>query len=77
MVNPVTMFAFPLAVLFSCLVGALRIGGMTHPSYQAVAHVWVGMLLGIAIAKWDSRYGWLFAALCFVEVTMAVFTRVL
>jgi hypothetical protein len=72
-----------IGLVVSLAVAGARIGGVTHTVYQAVAHVWVGMLLAFWLA---GGYGpeaagggvakWLFWALCAVEVVCAVAARV-
>lgn len=39
-------------ILISLLLAALRIGGVTHPSFQAAAHLFVGLLIGWGGMEW-------------------------
>lgn len=45
-----------LLVLFSLLLAGLRIGGVTDQTFQAVAHLWVGGLVGFGSA--EHYYTW-------------------
>lgn len=38
----------PASLVVSLMLAGMRIAGMTHPAFQAAAHVWVGLLLGVA-----------------------------
>ncbi len=39
-------------IAFACVLAALRIGGVTTVPYQAVAHCYVGGLIGAGVAMW-------------------------
>lgn len=66
--------------IISVILAALRISGVTHPAFQATAHLFVG---GLIVAGW---HGWnrstltdgrtaLAIALSFLETVVAVITR--
>lgn len=61
-----------LAVLFSVGIALMRIGGNVSQFYQAIAHVWVGVLLAIWLchSNPESRRlaKWLFWSLSVLEV---------
>jgi uncharacterized membrane protein YcaP (DUF421 family) len=63
------MMAVYLAV---CLLGTLRMFGVTHIAFQAVAHLFMG---GLAVAWWKNRSHWqllvLFITLTILETVCA------
>lgn len=56
-------------------LSALRIGGNVSPAFQAVAHVYVGGLIGAWLAGQGRGYFWLAAALSALEVGCAIWFR--
>jgi hypothetical protein len=56
------------ALLISGLLASARIAGETSESFQAVAHLWVGFLLGVALRGRDWRYGVMAVGLSVVEL---------
>ena len=65
----------------------LRVAGVTHPSFQAAAHVWVGFMAGLAwmshvyarrgVQEWtDVQALWmLFWVMCITEVLVFLIDR--
>ena len=68
--------AFLAALAVSLVVAAVRICGVTHPAFQAVAHLFLGLLIGVGICR--NNPAWLIpiVGLCVVEVPMAIITRI-
>jgi hypothetical protein len=56
-----------ISVLISIVLGYLRLTIKTKPSqsFQAIAHIWVGVLIG-----WLWTDGWLFALITVVLLTI-------
>lgn len=48
-------------------LAALRVGGVTNASFQAAAHLYVGLLLGLAVGRKSWSYIWLLLFLTAVE----------
>lgn len=62
-----------VAVAFSAVLAGLRIAGHKSQAYQAVAHLWVGGLIGYAIPTHSADAIGLAGALSLIE--LAVFLR--
>jgi hypothetical protein len=52
----------------SYLLGALRLAGARHEAFQAVAHLWVGGLIGARIAAGEKECGRIAFALSVLEL---------
>jgi hypothetical protein len=52
----------------SVLLAVLRVAGIKHPAFQAVAHLWVGFLLGAWAAGYRLWFLGLAVGLSVVEV---------
>lgn len=70
----------PLLLLFACLLGIVRFA--ISPSelsfsgtYQAVAHIFVGGLLGAWLASRQRAYLWIVLGLSVLEVIAAISAR--
>ena len=70
--------AAPWLVLFGVAVvlGALRVVGFKSPAYQAVAHLFVGFLIGGAVMTGGGLYAVLAVGLSVVEVAVFVAGKV-
>lgn len=69
------MVYFFIAVGLSAGFGVARICGVTHPSFQAFAHVFVGLLIGLALGRKQWAWGILAITLSVLELVVAVSTR--
>jgi hypothetical protein len=69
---------YDYAVALSLFLAVLRVAGSTSPSFQAAAHIWVGVLVGLFWANptW-TRAKWLglAAALTVVETICFLYSR--
>lgn len=61
-----------MVYLIALAIALARFGGVTHIAYQAVAHCYVGGLLGHYIGTKNKRSLFLFIALCVVEIYCAM-----
>ncbi len=57
------------------LLSAMRIAGVTHPAFQAVAHLYVGGLIGTAVGSWTRKPLYPAIILSVVETLCAIFLR--
>lgn len=65
---------FLLIVLASVALGAARLAGVRHIAFQAVAHLWVGGLVGAQVARGGDRFLlWVTVALSVLELGAFVF----
>lgn len=58
-----------IAIVVALIFGSLRITGIKDDFYKDIAHVYVGMMLGIAIYSRLKLYWILFIGLCLLETT--------
>ena len=65
--------SFFAAIIYSLVLAVLRIAGHKSQAFQAVAHLWVGALVGLAISIHSWNLIGLVAVLSLVE--LAVFIR--
>jgi hypothetical protein len=56
------------AVFVSSVLAIFRIGGENSAFYQAIAHLWVGILIGVWIVGRDKWYGGTAILLSFLEL---------
>jgi hypothetical protein len=62
-----------LAMLFGALRFTLPVSGINQAdTFKDLAHVFVGMTLGLAIASQNKLYWIIFVTLCVLEVTAVV-----
>jgi hypothetical protein len=49
---------YSLCIFISAIIAILRVAGVSHEVYQAIAHVWIGMLIGgwICLFHWPIAY---------------------
>lgn len=65
---------YALAVLICTALATLRLAGVVHPAYQAVAHLYVGFLIGQAVLT-NKKYWWLVIILSTIELFAALVSR--
>jgi hypothetical protein len=61
------------AVAISVLLAFLRLAGIRHEAFQAVAHLWVGALLYAAVVDRVRAAMWLEGALIVVELAAVAY----
>lgn len=66
-----------ILVVLSLAVAAARIAGVKHEAFQAIAHLFVGGLIGAWLIDPRKLYVNAFGSLCLVEVVCFLFDRVL
>lgn len=66
-----------LLVVAAVGLGVARAGGVTHPAFQAAAHVYVGGLLGAWLVGRRPLLLWLAGGLSVLEVACAVYFRLI
>jgi hypothetical protein len=57
-----------VACLVSIAFAVARMEGEKSVVFQALAHVWVGLLLGVAIGRRSAEWAWLAGWLSVIEV---------
>lgn len=55
-------------IAVSIVIALVRIAGVKHEAFQAIAHLWVGGLSGAWFVDRTKLYGWSVVALSVVEV---------
>lgn len=60
-----------LIIIASIMFAALRVGGIKDPAFQALAHIWMGILPTMWFFTRRSFYAKWFWGLCAVEVIQA------
>lgn len=69
-------------IFISVIIAAIRIVGITHPAFQALAHLWLGVLLGAISIGGEQQKSYklwrtLVIGLSVIEIIMFFITRVL
>jgi hypothetical protein len=68
------MFTFFIGFVSGTLA-LVRMTGHKSQSYQAVAHLWVGWLIGLWMFRGDALAGWTIVALSVIEVACFVWFK--
>jgi hypothetical protein len=63
------------AVILAMILSLFRISGDVRIAFQAVAHVYVGLLIGVALGQKKWTYAYIAIALTAVELVMFVLTH--
>lgn len=66
----------PLLILLTVILAGYRVAGVTSSSYQAAAHLVVGLFFGLYFGGRERMYLWLALGLTAVEASMFLWTRV-
>lgn len=62
-------------IIIALVLGSLRIYGVKHEAFQAVAHLYVGGLFGAWLVTKEKFYLWIFIILTVLETVCAVASR--
>lgn len=68
---------FALLAVVSLGFAVARLAGVTDQFFKDFAHVWAGVLLGVAVWSRLAVAWWLFGLLSALEVAAAVYSRVI
>ncbi len=55
-------------LVLTTIIAIIRIAGITNNVFKDIAHIWVGILFGLAIGTKDGFYSWLAIMLSLVEL---------
>jgi hypothetical protein len=70
-------FWYAIAFTVSCGFAVARVSGVDDNIFKAMAHVYVGTLIGIALGRRSMQWAWQPIILSVIETATAVLTRLL